>query len=323
MFEINSKRWLAVCGLRNANDKIIDCQCLCESHTTEAGDWYYGQSDCTACNETVSGEIARVLKVLEETPVPYVLKLTQSLGSVGTHIVKDEEDRKKTIEYMSTDNLPAYLPRISEHNAHIWPTALVVSEFIKGDTMALNFFIKKDGSPIFVCACQQLTTRTSDSGRQSTGIIFAEQEEMEKKYYDTLCEIGKVLRNEGYFGQVGADIMEDPDTGTQYVIDLNVRTPTSYTLGLIKGHCKKRGFGVGIIYECVILKVSREDLEEKFHKEFEEGRIILLGCTRLGTKDAWAYPTILVGEEKEDIDKLSARIMKLEVGGEESEAGAG
>lgn len=77
----------------------------------------------------------------------------------------------------------------------------------------------------------------------------------------------------------------ETDDETQYVIDLNVRRATSLVLGLLRGHCQKRGFNVCAVYECILLSLSREALEKKFEKELEEGRLILLGNTRLGKKD--------------------------------------
>lgn len=39
-----------------------------------------------------------------------------------------------------------------------------------------------------------------------------------------------------------------------------------------------------MVYECVILSVSRDELEERFSNEFQEGRIVLLGANRVATR---------------------------------------
>lgn len=117
--------------------------------------------------------------------------------------------------------------------------------------------------------------------------------------------------------------METED-GTQYVIDLNVRSATSLILALLRGHCEKRGFGACLVYECLLLKVLREYLEDSLTKEIEEGRIIFLGTTRMGQKQMWAYPVVLAGEGQEAVRALSKRILKYEAtGGEEAQEAGG
>lgn len=100
----------------------------------------------------------------------------------------------------------------------------------------------------------------------------------------------------------------------QYVIDLNVRTPTSLVLYLLGEHCRSRGFGVNVVYECLLLTLSRDGLEKEFEKEFREGRVIVLGTTRLGEKELWAYPVVLCGEDAEAVQKLGENLVGYEAG---------
>lgn len=272
----------------------------------------------------MQNEIERVRKILEERQLPFALKLTNSLGSVGTEIAQTEDEKKAIVKYITTENLPNYLPRITPENAHIHPTAPILSDFIQGDTMAINFFVWRDGSPIILGACQQLSTRSSEGGRQCSALTYADQPKLKDKYIKQLEEIGRVLHEHGYYGAVGADIMQNPDDGKLFVIDLNVRTPTSLILYLLKSHCEQRSFGVSIAFECLILTISREELGRKFANEVQEGRIIILGSTRLGSSENWAYPTILAGETLEDINKMSERILMYELGsGSEAEEAGG
>ena len=266
-------------------------------------------------------EISRIREILQKREPPFVFKLTQCLGSAGTTLVKTKEDRDKLVED-ATKVLKDCLLRLTKDNAHIRPTAFVVSDFLPGKTMALNFYIRKDGSPILLGICHQLSTRGGEGGRQQTALTWDHQEDLEKKYRDVLKEIGQVLNLEGYYGPAGADIMETED-GTQYVIDLNVRTATSLVLGLLRGHCEKRGYNACLVFECLLLAVPREKMYEEFAKEFEEGRIILLGSTRLGEKDMWAYPMVLTGEGQDTVKALSERILKFEASGSEEAEDAG
>ena len=308
-YKLNSKRWLAECDLKSANDSIVDCEIQCSDHKTSKGLWYYGGKDCKTCNDGVKAEVKRVRDILENDDPPYVLKLTQSLSSVGTMIPKAGEERDGIVDKI-VKYLEDYLPRVTPENAHLYTTTLIVSEFIKGDTAALNFFIKRDGSVVFLGSCHQLST--GESGRQATAITYDEQEKLEPKYRDVLAKVGRVLKKESYWGPVGADIMEDPKDGTLFVIDLNVRMPLSLVLYALRTHFTKRGLGMSIVYECIMLTISREALEEKFEKEFSEARIVLLGATKVGQKDKWAYGMVIAGEGKKEIDELTDKVLEFE-----------
>lgn len=315
MYKLNSKRWLAECSLKSANDRIIDCEAHCSEHKTTSGLWYF-VSTCSECSSAVDSEIGRVRQILSDRKAPFVLKLTQCLGSVGTSLVKDEDEKVELIEYISSV-LREGLPRITQDNAHIHPTSLVVSDFIPGETAALNFYVRRDGSVRFCGACHQLSTRGGDGGRQQTALTWSEQDKLEKKYREVLQRIGSVLHDEGYYGPAGADVMQHPDDPTKYVIDLNVRTATSLVLGLLRGHCEQRGFDASLVFECLILKIPRDELEKRFEVEFEQGRIILLGNTKLGKVDMWAYPVVLTGEDQSTVQALSEKILEYEAGGNE------
>ena len=224
IYKLNSKRWLGECDLKSANDVLIDCEITCFNGSGGSKYWYYCGDDCQQCSEGIKKEIQRVQQILKERELPYVLKLTQSLSSVGTNIVTNEDERATLVDKI-TDYLKAYLPRITKENGHLQTTSLVLSDAIPGKTMALNFHVNRDGSIVFLGACHQLAT--GESGRQSTAIIYTDQEELEAKYRSMLAKIGKTLHGEGYYGPVGADIMENPKSGTLFTIDLNVRTPLS------------------------------------------------------------------------------------------------
>lgn len=314
VYKLNSKRWLGVIPKpRSANDDLLDCEIQCPKHQIKTRDhkemWYYGGPNCHECTAGIEAEITRITNKLQRRTLPYVLKLTQSLSAVGTNIATNEDERKELLEKMS-QYLAEYLPRITKQNAHLYTTTLILSDLIPGQTMALNFFVRRDGSVVYSGACHQL--ETGEGGRQATAITYADQDKLEKKYKKTLEVIAQALHEEGYYGAVGADIMED-ENGAQFTIDLNVRTPLSLVLYLLKGHFNdKRDFGMALVYECVQLTISREELEKRFNKEFQEGRIVLLGSARFGEKKQWAYGMVIAGEQKKNIDELSDRILEFE-----------
>ena len=310
IYRLNSKRWLAECDLKSANDQIIDNEIVCSKHETPHFLWYNGGDDCQECKDGIKGEVKRVTDLLSNAKAPYVLKLTQSLSAVGTNIVKDDKEKAALVERME-DYLSNYTPRITTENAHLHTTSLILSEFIKGPTHALNFHVRKDGSVIFLGACNQLAT--GEEGRQSTAMTYADQPELEKKFRKILDDIGRTLHHEGYWGPCGADVMQNPDTGVMFTIDLNVRTALSLLLYLLKGHfVDKHGFSIATIYECTMLTISRDDLEEKFEKELSEARLVLLGATRLGEKKQYAYGMIIAGEAQEAISKVNDALLEYE-----------
>lgn len=307
---LNSKRWLAICPLKSANDRVIENDIKCSKHFTNAFQWYNGGDDCKECQDGIRDEVQRIKHDLQNAKIPFVLKLSQSLSAVGTNIVQNEDERAELVDRMEK-YLNDYIPRIKQSNAHLHTTALVLSDFVKGPTHALNFHVRKDGSVIFLGACNQLAT--GESGRQSTALTYADQPELEKKFRKILDEMGQALHYEGYYGPVGCDVMEDPDSGRLFAIDMNVRNALSLLLYLLKGHfVDKHGFKIATIYECTMLTIDRDTLEEKFEKEFSEARIILLGSARMGEKKQWAYGMIIAGESKEAIDKINDAILEYE-----------
>ena len=313
IYKLNSKRWLAVSNLRSANDSVLDCVVQCATHQTKDGLWFYGGDSCDNCRECVHTQEQVVKKTLNETPMPYVLKLTQSLSAVGTNIVQNNEDKAALLDRIS-DYLSTYLPRVTAKNAALYTSSLVLSDFVAGKTMALNFYVRRDGAPVILGACHQLATGTS--GRQATAITYADQARLEKKYQSIIKDIAKALHDEGYWGPVGADVMEDPDDERLFAVDLNVRTPLSLLLYLLRTHFHiNRGYEMSIVYECIMLKISRDELEERLAKEFDEARIVLLGSTRLGKKEVWTYGVVVAGKNQKEIDEVSNKILDFEIEG--------
>lgn len=328
IYLLNSKRWLGASEtMKSANDTIIDTEVECPHHhfpapavgkeegATNAKTtpfWYYGGPDCKQCEQGMSREITRVIDILNHRPVPFVLKLNQSLSSVGTNIVVTQTDRPNVLKIVR-EHLEEYLPRVRKDSATLYPLTLIMSDLIDSDTFALNFYVrggKHAGEVVFLGACEQLAT--GQGGRQTTMIRYSEQERMEKKFRPTLDKIGKAVASTGYYGAAGADVMVDP-AGNQMVIDLNVRTALSHLLYLLEGHFnKERGYGMAVIYECLILKTSRDEFEKKLKTELEEAKIIIVGCAALGDSGPHAYGMVVAGKDKKDIDRVSEKIFELE-----------
>ena len=326
-YMLNSKRWVGAHDtLKSANDTIIDVGLLCPNHQIAAETmhnqgsslddpkslWYFGGGDCKECDQGIGREVTRVLDILNNRSVPFVLKLNQSLSSVGTVITVSETDRPKLLEIVH-EHLKLYLPRITKDNAHLFPISLVVSDFVKADTIAVNFYVRggsHTGEVVFLGACTQLAT--GQGGRQTTMIQYAEQDHLEKRLRDTLEKMGKALARTGYYGAAGADVMED-ETGNQYVIDMNVRTSLSHVLYLLRGHFnRRRGYSVALVYECLVLTVSRDDFEKRMAQEIQEAKVVIIGCAGLGGSGNHAYGLLVAGKNQEETEKISEKMFEWE-----------
>ena len=326
-YMLNSKRWLGASELlKSANDVIIDVELLCPKHQVSSKTiqnqgskrdspdtfWYFGGPDCKECEQGMGRELTRIVGLLNNRPVPFVLKLNQSLSSVGTVITVTEPDRPGLIEVV-LEHLKLYLPRISKENAHLFPISLVMTDFIKADTVALNFYVrggKHAGESIFLGGCTQLAT--GQGGRQTTMIRYPEQEKMEKRFRQTLDKMGKPLARTGYYGAAGADVMED-GAGNKCVIDLNVRTSLSHVLYLLKGHLhNERGYGVALIYECLVLTVSRDEFEKRMVAELHEAKVIIIGCAGLGDSGNHAYGLVVAGDDQDEMERISDKMFAWE-----------
>ena len=339
IYKLNSKRWLAETSefADPGGVEIIDCEVDCprlkghmgggvnnglgDDKGKETKGWSY-DADCPDCEKAMEHEVDRILNILRTRKLPYVLKLTQSLSSIGTHIVNAEDARKKTLETVS-EYLKEYLPRITPSNTYLHTTSLILSDAIQdkhgnpAETIALNFFVPQPGShdpePTWLGACTQLATGAS--ARQATAIRYADQSALEQQYHDILRQISQILQKEGYYGFAGADIMTDAN-GVPYVVDLNVRSALSGVLYVLKGHLYEgRGFEVAEVFECLKLRISRGEFEGVFEKELMEGKIVILGSTRLGERREWCYGMVVAGKDMGGIGEVVERMEGFEVEG--------
>lgn len=96
-------------------------------------------------------------------------------------------------------------------------------------------------------------------------------------------EIAAWLHKYGYFGPIGADILETAPVDTEstdstanfYIVDLNVRMSGSICLPLLRSHFRKRGFSCGSSFG-ITVKATRDEFIKQWQKEFESGRMCIL-----------------------------------------------
>ena len=128
-------------------------------------------------------------------------------------------------------------------------------------------------------------------------------------------KMGAFLHSYGYYGPVGADVLESPNlrdgmaASDFYVVDLNVRVSGSLNLVLLKNHLfEQRGLRHAISF-FVKSDHDRDHLISKFQRQFEEGRIIITAwyCSEgVGTGGA----VIIAGEDLDTMNRTVDEFFK-------------
>lgn len=254
-----SKRGLAVSGIPTPKSDVIDCNL---------------QPDQVNDEGLLKDEVERMMKPIIERPIPFVIKLPQSLGSQGVFVVQTDAEKQEAIGLLTVE-VKRMIQQINESNKHMRPASLVLQETIPGTAVALSLFVTKKGRSVFTGCTEQIF---DNHGHWDGGCIdYKQQDNLRKQYADIAQEMASYMHGKGYYGPLGADVMTDLK-GKQLVIDLNVRVPTSYPLGFLKKHFSiQRGFHDAALLYPLALKATRDDFQRRFEKEIQEGQIVICG----------------------------------------------
>lgn len=148
---------------------------------------------------------------------PYLIKTSHGLSGEGTYIIKSNSE----LDYCLRE-IKKYL------NIKLLDT-IIVSEFIKNavENYCVQFYLSKEGKITLIGTTGQLVT---PEGNYLGGVIRYRQTDM-SKFYDMIAAIGRYAHEQGYFGVIGFDVLEDKD-GQLYTIDANFRVNGSTPLCL-------------------------------------------------------------------------------------------
>ncbi|ACK73749.1 protein of unknown function DUF201 (plasmid) [Gloeothece citriformis PCC 7424] len=148
---------------------------------------------------------------------PYLIKTSHGLSGEGTYIIKNTFD----LNYCQSE-LKKYLDigLLDE---------IVVSEFIKDlvQNYCVQFYINKAGVITLLGTTTQLV---SFDGTYLGGLIDYQNSDM-SKFGEMIAIIGQYAKEQGYFGFIGFDVLEDKN-GKLYAIDANFRVNGSTPLCL-------------------------------------------------------------------------------------------
>ncbi|OUL37045.1 carbamoylphosphate synthase large subunit [Nostoc sp. T09] len=148
---------------------------------------------------------------------PYLIKTSHGLSGEGTYIIKSTSDLNYCLK-----ELKKYL----DIKLLDW---IVISEFIKNavQNYCVQFYVSKTGDITLIGTTTQLVT---SEGNYLGGLIHYRETDM-SKFFEMIAAIGQYAHQQGYFGVIGFDVLENQD-GQLYTIDANFRVNGSTPLCL-------------------------------------------------------------------------------------------
>lgn len=155
---------------------------------------------------------------------PYLIKTSHGLSGEGTYIIRSSSDLNYCLE-----ELKKYL------RIHLLKT-IIISEFVKYEVhnYCVQFYINKAGEITLIGVTQQLV---SPEGNYLGGLIDYTNDL--SKFSQMILAVGQYAHQQGYFGIIGFDVLEDRD-GKLYAIDANFRINGSTPLCLQRHLLLKR-----------------------------------------------------------------------------------
>ncbi|KAL3480807.1 hypothetical protein BJX99DRAFT_272541 [Aspergillus californicus] len=277
-YEILSKRGLALSGLPTPPSRVIDTLLV-----------DYGDP------RLLARETARITSDIEKYPVPFMVKLPQSISGMGTFAVTCETDRTR-VKAMLATRLEVLLRQLNPTNRHLHPCSIVLQDFIEGPVVALSVFVTKTGQPIFIACCEQLF----DNNSHWIGgtISYPQQAGFQKTFFTLVGKVAAFLHRKGYHGPAGIDIVTDRHSGKQFVIDLNVRVTGTFHLGPLEGHFTRRGLSEAAVSSGDFF-CTRDVFEEAFEEEIRQGSLMVSGWVQHESQSK-SHAAITVGSEDRD-----------------------
>ncbi len=148
---------------------------------------------------------------------PYLIKTSHGLSGEGTYIIKSTSELNYCLE-----ELRKYL------DIQLLDT-IIVSQFVKNEVQnyCVQFYVNKAGDITLIGTTSQLV---SPEGNYLGGQIHYRKTDM-SRFFEMIAAIGQYAHQQGYFGFIGFDVLEDQD-GQLYAIDANFRVNGSTPLCL-------------------------------------------------------------------------------------------
>lgn len=328
---LNSKAALAESGLPTPRSDVVDltgfcidalaCCETCDRAGAASDKGYVIPTSCEGARGTwLAEQEARIYELLRARPLPFVLKNQQTFGGAGTFMVRTEAEREAVVADFRDGVLRRLLSCVTKTNSHLRPGALVFSDMVAdpvGD-YGVTFFVRDDGDPVFLAASEQMMADGGDGTAWiGSSIDYTRQDELRRKFDKLVRRTGAWLREKGYVGPAGADVLEtaipvenggdDDELRRYHIVDLNVRTSGSLCLPLLRSHFTSRGLRCASSFSISVQK-SRGAFMRDFRDAFESGRMCILSWYQ-DPESHLAMADVAVGAE--DATGLEAAMKKV------------
>jgi hypothetical protein len=334
-FFLNTKAALARSGLPTPKADIIEtegcppaanaCCRLCAETAPDPSLLPSILSQCTGPRgQWLTAQTTRILAAIRARPIPFVFKTQQAFSGIGTWLVTSPEKKSQLLADLAGCGtgtphptkskeeglLARLLPLVTPQNAHLAPTAVLLTDLVPNPTgdYALVFVVTSSGEAHFLAAAEQLLT--PEGGWLGSTVDYRRQEELRRRFEGVLRRIAAWVVREGYVGFVGADVLVTGEGGAGgneegglFVVDVNVRTTGSLPLPLLRGHFTERGLMCASGFS-VKVRGSRRGFIARWRGLFEEGRMVILGWY----EDPWtgmsSGSVVVGGEDRRRLGEL-------------------
>jgi hypothetical protein len=294
---LNSKVELARSGLPTPRADIIEtdgyppdpssCCSVCAQAARDTAHLPTIPAECTGPRgQWLAAQTDRILSAVRDRPIPFVFKTQQAFGGAGTWLVTSEDQKKDLLSSLSGSNsqekeeeeglLRRLLSLLTPANTHLHPAAVLLTDLVPdpvGDH-GLTFIVTASGSAEFLAAAEQIITDDGSSAWVGSTIHYNRQSSLRERFAPLMTRIAKWVAKQGYVGPVGADVLESREGGF-FIVDLNVRVSGSVSLPLLRSHFVGRGLECASSFS-IVLRGTRDEFINKWRRQFEEGRMVIL-----------------------------------------------
>lgn len=227
---------------------------------------------------------------------PYLIKTSHGLSGEGTYIIKNPGD----LQYCLLE-LRKYL------DINLLDT-IIVSEFVKDEieNYCVQFYVNKQGEVSLIGVTGQLVT---PDGKYLGGLIRYQETDV-TKFYDMIAAIANYAHQQGYFGVIGCDVLEDKN-GELHAIDANFRVNGSTPLCLQRHRLLSLGKEVAKYSSDYRMDGTLDYILETLKPELERKDFLILSALEK-VKYGKIYTEIYGIVSGETIEDMQANEQKLQ-----------
>ena len=226
---------------------------------------------------------------------PYLIKTSHGLSGEGTYIIRSASDLNYCFE-----ELRKYL------DIKLLDT-IIVSQFVKDavQNYCVQIYVSKTGDITLIGTTTQLVT---EEGNYLGGLIHYRETDM-SKFFEMIAAVGQYAHQQGYFGFIGFDVLEDKD-GQLYAIDANFRVNGSTPLCLQRHTLLGRGKEVAKYSSDYRMDGTLDSILVTLRPELERKDFIILSAlekVKYGKIYTEIYG-IVAGETIEEMQQLEHKL---------------